>query len=223
MKFDIVITTYNRPERVVDFVKQIINCSLTPNAVIVVDSSDVANQQVADINLVNYIRSLHKNQPYQRYLGAMASDADVLCFFDDDLTITDNTLFEHLLNPYQKPNVVGTSVGIKYENPSDTSKYSLKTTDWLRKIFSVKIPPIGQISYAGIVGPKPTKMQAVEYFHGPCMSFKKEVFLDTLNSKLLCIFEKKNGYGRRQMHQYKGCKEWSLDFQPSIIFIPSCS
>lgn len=217
MKFDVIITTYNRPERVVNFINQIFECSTLPDKIIVVDSSDDINMEATRIKEVTYIRSLHKNQPYQRYLGAMVSDAAVLCFFDDDLTITDNTIFEHLLGPYKNSEVVGTSVGINYENPSDTSENALKSPEWFKKIFSVKIPHSGQISYAGIVGSKPSQIQAVEYFHGPCMCFKKEVFLSTLNTQLLCIFEKKLGMGEDKYISAIAAKKGRLIFNPQLF------
>ncbi len=59
--------------------------------IIVVDSSDktLGNDEIKNNSSVVIIRSSHKNQPYQRLVGSVASRADYILFLDDDMEIID--------------------------------------------------------------------------------------------------------------------------------------
>lgn len=201
MTFDVIITTYNRPERVEQFVQSILTCHLLPDQIIVVDSSDIPHPTIHTLHKVRYIKSSHKNQPYQRYLGATQSNAEVVCFFDDDLEMINKDIFNLLMEPYKQDKVAGSSVGIDYQNSiSDKTPESLikPSSGWpqrLLQLSGVKFPPPGKISYAGMTGEPPMNIQQIDFFYGPCMSFRRNIFNQTFNTQLLDLFEQKLGMG----------------------------
>ena len=66
---DIIICTYNRPQKILELVHSLLPNKSYFNRIIVVDSSDSKNKELAELNELVYIKSNHKNQPYQRLLG----------------------------------------------------------------------------------------------------------------------------------------------------------
>jgi glycosyltransferase involved in cell wall biosynthesis len=222
MTFDIIITTYNRPEKVELFVKRLCQCSLQAEKIIVVDSSDTEHISIQSIANVKYIRSQHKNQPFQRYLGASQASSEILCFFDDDLEVTDNRLFEYLLESYQDKTIAGSSVGIDYHNsiqyqtPQSLMETSGSAGSFFLKLSGVKFPAPGRISYAGMTGPKPSAKQEVDFFYGPCMSFRREQFMSTLYPELLTQFELKRGMGEDKVISMLMSAKGKLVYNPTI-------
>ena len=88
MKFDVIIATCNRKESLMILVSQLLSCSKLPENIIVVDSSETINQDIKKINLVKYIQSSHKNQPYQRYVGFLSASCEILIYLDDDMRLS---------------------------------------------------------------------------------------------------------------------------------------
>ncbi len=105
--FDIIITTYNRPNFIKSLVQEINNSFLLPKNIIIVDSSDKENKEIQTQKLVKYIRSSHKNQPYQRFLGLNLVKSEIVVFFDDDVKILDKNLFNYSIKAISEKGVVG--------------------------------------------------------------------------------------------------------------------
>ena len=122
MTFDLVITTFNRPEQVIRLAREVRSCLPVPNLVIIVDSSDLPNEYVKNIPGISYLRSSHKNQPYQRLLGARASLSDVVIFLDDDLEIIKGDIFLAIVAPFTLESIIGSSVGFAYSDGHSGSK-----------------------------------------------------------------------------------------------------
>lgn len=201
MTFDLIITTYNRPAEVFSLVCQALECNPAPEKVIVVDSSDEVHTNLLGIAGVWYIRSSHKNQPYQRLLGATAATSDIVVFFDDDLKITNNKIFDLILEVYKEDTVIGSTVAIDYQsmisNKIDDPVISTKQK-WVVRFWEftgVPFPSPGKINRLGIVGANPSEKQQVEYFHGPCMSFRRHIIDKIIPYPLLSLYEKKIGKG----------------------------
>ena len=89
MSLDVVICTYNRPQKVVELITQLQDCIIAPSQIIVVDSSDKTNTDLRNKSGIKYIQSNHKNQPYQRFLGVNQSTSEYILFLDDDMEILD--------------------------------------------------------------------------------------------------------------------------------------
>ncbi len=222
MTFDVIITTYNRPERVKQFAEAILSCNLLPEQIIVVDSSDVPHSSIQTLAKVKYIRSSHKNQPYQRYLGAHLSNADIVCFFDDDLEIVNKDLFTLIMQPYAEQEVVGSSIGIDYQNsisgktPESLIRPTSAAARKLLQLSGVKFPQPGKITYAGMTGEVPNTIQQIDYFYGPCMSFKRNAFNQTLNAQLLDLFEQKMGMGEDKIISMLVAQYGKLIYNPAL-------
>ncbi|MBP9185557.1 MAG: glycosyltransferase [Bacteroidia bacterium] len=197
LTFDVVITTYNRPEHIVKFCKEILQCSPKPNKLIVIDSSDATNKELQSNTEVIYRKSSHKSQPYQRYVGYLVSSADILVFFDDDLEIKDNSLFETIANTFIKnKDLIGLGLGIDYHNPISTTliKPSHNIFNTILKVLRPKILP-GQITRFGQTAALPQKNIDTTFLPGPNMCFNRNMLEDVFDETMFALFEKKMGMG----------------------------
>lgn len=204
MNFDVIITTYNRPDSVLNLVNQINTCTLLPQRIVVVDSSDIFNTEISQINRVYYIRSSHKNQPYQRYLGFLATREEIVCFFDDDIKIINPAIFNLILNQFSDTSIVGCNV--QYINEGEITvqkefhnfKY-LKGKSKIEKLFLLLsgVPQIeeGKVWLAGIAGTDNLNF-FTEIFPGPGgMSFRRCLVPNLFDNVLFSLFEKKMAMG----------------------------
>jgi glycosyltransferase involved in cell wall biosynthesis len=166
-----------------------------------VDSSDKSHPYLKNIDKVRCIPSSHKNQPYQRLLGASASTAEIVVFFDDDLTILNHFIFKTLINAFEQPNIVGATVGIDYQSsiqenfdaPLVNNKNNF--SKFLFKLSGIPNPAPGKASRLGIVGGKPKNNQKIDFFYGPCMCFRKNILDQIIVDDLLSLYENKVGKG----------------------------
>ncbi len=222
LTFDVVITTYNRPDEVHRLTAQILECESKPGWIIVVDSSDIQNEELANNPSVLYIRSSHKNQPYQRLLGAMASKADVVVFLDDDLVITNSNIFTLLMAPLQDREIVGSSVAFQYIQSSHYNSSYHQNSLMIKLILSitgVPSPSQGTVSRLGVVGLKPLQSGCVQTFHGAVMAFRKEVFLSNLPISLFALYEVKLGKGEDKIISMINSKSGRLFFNPEVCLL----
>lgn len=222
MKFDVIIATYNRPKRAIALIKQILKCSNSPNKIILVDSSDDINIEATQIKEVVYVRSSHKNQPYQRLLGAKASNSDIVVFFDDDLTITTPDIFNILLASYNDPKVVGSTVGIDYhssiQDNFDAPVMNQQTlfAKFIGFLSGVPSPVSGKAGRLGVVGGRPIKSQDIDFFYGPCMSFRRDIIDLIIPYDLLSLFEQKLGMGEDKVISMLATQHGSLFYNAVI-------
>ena len=101
LSYDIVIATYNRPKLLGLLLDDLTLCSNPPERIIVVDSSDSPDARVIQRDLV-YHHTEYKCQPFQRYLGLLLSQSEIVLFLDDDLRVTDLRFAERLLALYRE-------------------------------------------------------------------------------------------------------------------------
>ncbi len=184
---DAIICTYNRAEKVNQLVEQLLQTTPAPRQIIVVDSSDNDNEILMQNSQVKYLKSDRKSQPYQRYLGAINSDAEVLVFFDDDVKILINTLFDKVQEGFSNNEVVGVSLGIFYENGIELNKSTNSNKN--------KENNSGKISWLGRTTGLPNKDMIVEYFPGPIMAFRRRIVFELFDEYLFTIFEKRIAMG----------------------------
>ena len=203
MNFDVVIATYNRKESLSILVGQILGCSHLPEKIIIVDSSIDENQEVQNFDRVTYVRSSHRNQPYQRYVGCLASSNDILVYFDDDMRIVDKQCFEKILALYDGENVVGVQPDFVYKHdffdvktPKSKIRQLAKNYRFFKflKIISGN-PDVkdGRFWLAGIRGRKPDNGQKLEWFNGPVFSAKKQYLYTNFNFNLFDLYENRIG------------------------------
>jgi glycosyltransferase involved in cell wall biosynthesis len=225
--FDVVITTYNRPLKVLELVGQLKNLLLPEENVIVVDSSDDENVALKTLNYVHYLRSSHKNQPYQRYLGYLSSDADWIVFLDDDMEIASWGVFNNLKNLVSKNLFVG--IAIKFCNKNATtslsqipeSKINIRNS-FLRRIkgFITGYPQLkpGKFGFSGNRGIQPVGGGITEWVSGGAFAAKRLEAFQNFNFQLFDIFEKGLGMGEDGLIGYTLSKRGLLYYYDTLSF-----
>ncbi len=223
MQFDIIICTYNRPTSLINLIGQIETCSLLPARIIVVDSSDEENHHVKNLARVTYIRSSHKNQPYQRFVGYTVSTAEVLVFLDDDLELVNQGVFKAILDCYKVIEVSGVSGGVDYESVISNvinNEVDNTTTQFKLLNFVSGVPNLepGKIYPMGLAGPLLKGEGKVEYFHGPFMSFKRTSLHSIYDPVLFSLYEEKLGKGEDKVVSMKVGLNETLWYLPTVFF-----
>lgn len=203
MKFDVIIATYNRKESLNTLVNQILCCSKLPENIIIVDSSEMIDQDIKSLSLVKYIKSTHKNQPYQRYIGYLLSNSEILVYLDDDMRVIDKECFDKILELYCNEKIVGVQPNFLYEhNFFDHKMPKSKTRELAKKNMIFKFLKIlsgnfeqtdGKLWLAGIRGNKPKNKKRIEWFNGPIFSVKKSFIYLNFNFSLFRLYERKIG------------------------------
>ena len=111
VKFTVVIPTRDRPIPLTNLLKKIVDQSLLPDEIIIVDSSELKQSTYGNIDLtIKYIHTTEQSAAKQRNIGmAIAKeDAQVLFFLDDD-TNPNSTYFENMLDTLISLNAIGVS------------------------------------------------------------------------------------------------------------------
>jgi glycosyltransferase involved in cell wall biosynthesis len=224
MNFSVAITTYNRPDYVIKLVKQVLNCSVVPTTILVIDSSDISNQEIQKEDRVKYIRSSHKNQPYQRYLAHLSCHTDIIIFLDDDLEITDFSVFEVMLEKFSDPTIRGVSVGFQHHHSiSDVMDSQVNRQSFffqfLNYISGVPVLRPGKIYMAGLSGLRPTVESQVDYFNGAIMGFYNSDLARVFDPALFSLFERKLGMGEDKAISMEIGLTKKIWFVPKLFFI----
>jgi glycosyltransferase involved in cell wall biosynthesis len=198
MKLDVVIATYNRPKMMNDLVEELLKHKLYLDKVIVVDSSEQANNNITKYDEVIYVTSTHVNQPYQRLLGAHLATNEWVIFLDDDMQINNPHFAKILIEHIQRDNQL---VGIG----SHVSNETFTTPFWKSLLLSLTGVPVterGRLNLFGYIKYKSSHQKNVitqEYLHGGFMCFKKEFFIKSVPNALLSVYEKKWGRGEDKL------------------------
>lgn len=210
MKIDIIITTYNRPDNVLCLVNQLNQSVKCFNIIIVVDSSDDKHEVLGNNNIVTYIRSFHKNQPYQRFLGLLNSNADWVLYLDDDLEIIKYdflAIFSNLIK--NDPSIVGIGSSIYFPGQKAISR------KWWRQValwftgepFMKK----GKLSLFGEFGGYTgEEVMDTEALSGGCMLLKRSIAKDIFSDTLFSLFEKRWAMGEDKYLSYQASRRGKL-------------
>jgi len=227
-QFDVIITTYNREESLKILVENILEQTLLPENIIVVDSSPKKNITIKNFDKVKYIISSHGNQPYQRYLGKKMSESEILIFMDDDMRILQKNAFEKILERYNDKYIVGVQPNFTNANEFLQEKLSKsKLNIGSKKIFNIlktftgyHIPSDGKLSFCGVRGKKPKNKGCVEYFNGGVFSVKRDaIFTEKFNYYLFTIFEEKLGMGEDTLLGYEVSKYGKISYLAESMFL----
>jgi len=209
-------------------VTQLLVCLDAPSTIIVVDSSEVINAAFMHLDRVKYIRSTHKNQPYQRYVGYLISSADVLLYLDDDMEIIEPHLILPLFAPFETDTDLA---GIAFHFTDKHAYSSLskmpnsiffskkqqfkKVVNWLT---GYKIPATGKLGLCGIRGPQPKEGGPTEWLSGGAFAAHKKCLFKNFNFQLLDLFEEKMGMGEDAIIGYGLAKQGKLTYNPNLLF-----
>lgn len=222
MKFDIVVTTYNRKEMICDFVAQVLGCDLLPERIIVVDSSDEENFDVQKLSRVVYVRSSHKNQPYQRYLGLQFVKEEVVVFFDDDVKFLCKDIFSKYTELIKYNNSVASTInfiGSSSINKNINASNKLNKR-WFWRFTGAINPDNGKIGLVGSAGIKDENTEDVEIFNGPGgLAILTAIAYEIFRDDLFALFENKMAMGEDKFLGMGVLKYGKIAFCPEQIIL----
>lgn len=229
MTIDIIICTYNRPNKIIILINELLNGQIEKlNKIIVVDSSDLINEKLIHLDNVLYIHSSHKNQPYQRYLGFMRSKSKVILYLDDDMELINKNVFKDITEIFFDKNVIGLAVNFKDKNDDNSlSKVPIslnKNTpnligNFLRYISFNSIPKQGQIGLFGLRGMQPSHLNETTIISGGAFAARREMLFKNFNFQLFDLFEKKMGMGEDTLIGYSLSKKGKILVYEPIAFL----
>lgn len=225
---DIIITTYNRATRVYELVLQLLLITNENVKIIVVDSSDIVNFSLLKIGKICYLRSSHKNQPYQRYLGYLASKAEILIFLDDDMEIVEREFVDIVGELFENDVVSG--VAIKFgDKEKDTSLSKIPSTRFFLRDNHIKeikgwltgYPklPQGKFGFCGNRGAQPKEGGMTEWVSGGAFAARRSAIFQNFNFQLMDIFEKHLGMGEDGIIGYGLSKMGELFYHDELMFL----
>ena len=111
VKFSVVIPTRNRDISLKNLLNKILNQTISPYEVIIVDSSDIKQSSLENIHkTIRYIHTPKKSTAKQRNIGMLKvkEDAQALFFLDDD-TNPSSAYFKDMLETLFSLNAIGVS------------------------------------------------------------------------------------------------------------------
>lgn len=225
---DIVIPTYNREEKVGSLINQLIGFQergIFSGKVIVVDSSatpiSTSTFTGRHVNLT-VIKSSHKNQPYQRYLGTCYSKNEYLLFLDDDMDLTDESFFEDFSNWVSASY---TGVNLKFDNVNHflgaldkTIVPSNAIVRVLRTLSGYPNLPPNMLWLAGIRGPRKDFSQ-IEYLNGGAFIAKRSALFVGLSSTLFDVYEAGLGKGEDAITGYALSRQGIINAHDKVYFL----
>lgn len=218
MNCAIIITTCNRAERASKTISQFLQMDdWFFNEIIVVDSSHALHREAyPEHDSVFYIKSLHMNQPYQRYLGYLFSSSEVLLYLDDDMDLIDPISLRQEICRLIETDIVG--VNFNFENHNDflASVPRNATAEWNGSISQVVrslsgSPKIDNNKFwlCGLRGQR-SPNAPIEYLSGGAFAAKRSSLYQNFNFVLFSLFEKRLGGGEDVILGYTLAQEGKI-------------
>jgi len=228
MTFSIIITTYNRPAKVLELVVQLLPIIKNKGNLIVIDSSDIPNSELKQKEELVYLRSLHKNQPYQRYLGYLASKNEILVFLDDDMEVVDDEFLQKLEKIFENKSITG--VAIRFENKHEDSLLAempqsklFKRSGLIKRVkgWLTGYPELkpGKFGFCGNRGKQPKGGGPTEWVSGGAFAARRTAMFQNFNFQLFDIFEQKLGMGEDAIIGYGLSKQGKLIYHDELFFL----
>jgi GT2 family glycosyltransferase len=192
MKISVIICTKNRVQELVNCIKSVVDQSVSPDEIVIVDASDTdkaylkIKEEFHQDSRLKYIHSTGTSglsadtRCADRNRGIRNSFGDIILFLDDD-TMLDKDFIKKIMEVFEKDfekkigGVMGQIIGS--ERPK-----SFKNTfhHIFARIFLLSTFGNGEFRASG----SPTfihgypKIREVEFLSGCCMAYRKEVFKD---------------------------------------------
>ena len=197
MKIDIIICTYNRPEKVLELVNQLVQYHTQYNSIIIVDSSDAVHPVLQDYKQLTYLRSAYKNQPYQRWFGFHNSAADLLIFLDDDMEVANPNFLVIIKDNFKDKDVSGVAINFE-DKHTDTALAAIPRSVLLNKVSTLKnivgwftgyaVLPAGKLGLCGVKGKQPLNGGITEWLSGGAFAARKSFLFQNFNFQLFDLF-----------------------------------
>ena len=227
MKLNCIITTYNRPAKVNELIDQLVKINNESLQIIVVDSSEICNKTFKAYNNLIHIRSSHKNQPYQRYLGYKASTADILVYLDDDMEVADNEFINKLSVLFSDTELCGVAIKFKDKTDDTSLKKIPKSILFTKKNILSKFkgwisgyPELkpGKFGYCGNRGSQPVGGGSTEWVSGGAFAARRSALFRNFNFQLFDLFESKLGMGEDGIIGYSISKTGKMIYHDELLF-----
>lgn len=226
MTIDIIITTYNRANRIELLVNQL-QLLEGFSHIVIVDSSDLVNTNLENNNSIIYHHTKHKNQPYQRFLGYSLAKSEILIFFDDDMEVIDDNFINKTIEIYKDLRIVG--IAYKFIDKSSNSSLSMVPQSKLFRKFKIikqfknwftGMPNLaqGKFGLCGNRGIQPIGGGNTEWLSGGAFSARKSTLFVNFNFQLFDIFEEKLGMGEDAIIGYGLSKIGKLYYHDELFF-----
>jgi len=227
LKIDIIICTYNRPEKVLELVNQLAQYAAQYNSIIIVDSSEAIHPVLSDYKQLTYLRSAYKNQPYQRWFGFYNSLADILIFLDDDMEVATPNFLDIIKDSFQEKGVSGIAINFE-DKHTDTALAAIPRSVLLNKGGTFKnligwltgyaVLPAGKFGLCGVKGKQPLNGGSTEWLSGGAFAARKIALFQNFNFQLFDLFQQKIGMGEDAIIGYGLSKQGVLLYQPELLF-----
>lgn len=227
-KLQVIITSYNRPEKVIELVCALNKVQLVKDCIIV----DSGGNYFPIVDCIKLIRSSHKNQPYQRYLGYRASTSSWLLFLDDDMEPLegwDNELAYLLSCQGRHYGMFALSFRDKHsQSYLQTMEKSLFSFDnrkknpiinIIRGLTGYPIPPDGKYISNGVKGKFPERGGEVEYVSGGAFIGHRDVLYKNFNMQLFDLYDIRMGKGEDGILGYTSSKQSKIYYHPQPFFL----
>lgn len=228
MDFSIIITTYNRPVKVTELVDRVIDINALAAKIFIVDSSDKQNELLIHKVGITYLVSLHKNQPYQRYLGFLASDTEFLIFLDDDMEICDKEFIIKLEQIFKDQSIVGIAINFKNKHKDSLLAQIPQTKLFEKQRLLKRIKgflsgyphlPDGKFGLCGNRGRQPSGGGPTEWVSGGAFAVRRKAMFQNFNFQLFDIFEEGLGMGEDGIIGYGLSKQGTLVYHDELFFL----
>ena len=203
MIIDIVITTCNRIERAGVTVQQLLSLEdRFFSRLILVDSTESGSAcNYPKDRSVYYVHSSHMNQPYQRFLGASSSEAEILLFLDDDMDLLNGDAVISELGRFQDVGLAGVSFSFRNDNRFLQSSPKSVTASRAGKIISFAkwlsgSPNIeeNRLWFCGLRG-KRLDDREIDFVHGGVFAARRNFLYKDFNFQLFDYYEQRLGKG----------------------------
>ncbi len=230
LKISIIIPTYNRPKELRDCIQSILEQSVKPEELIVIDDGNLSEQPFKTECIDAGIRYVYQKKGVpgltaSRNEGIKLADGDIIFFLDDDVVLRPNYI-EEIVSCYKNDpeHFVGGVGGAVINGPP------MKLTDHIRRMFEVvflisgiregKVLPSGFCTELGSTGFHIKKTKEVDFLGGGVCSFRKSIFQEF-------SFDKENyigyGLGEDKDFSYQVSKKHKLLFNPNAKLLHFCS
>jgi glycosyltransferase involved in cell wall biosynthesis len=199
----VCIPTYRRPQLLARLVRDLVQQTVKPDVLIVVDG-DPSSREVESLLedskcgllwRTTYVPSNHANLAYQRYLGWLAAKREkvqVLLYLDDDLRIVQPDAVEKVLLPLVRgEGVVGVTAQIEVGSPEgklshapillDRERQAGRLLSVVVRRFGSKVPP-GELTPSGNRRlpevPAGSAYAPVRWLRGGVMAFRMDALTE---------------------------------------------
>lgn len=227
MTIDIIICTYNRPLKVQELIAQLKPFEREYNSIIIIDSSDVSNLVLSKQEQLVYLRSKHKNQPYQRWVGYQYSKADILLFLDDDMEVAHPDFLQIINKIFQNSLVSGIAINFT-DKHTDTALAEIPSSVLLSKTGVFKnivgwltgypILAAGRFGLCGVKGKQPLNGGRTQWLSGGAFAARQLFLFENFNFQLFDLFQQKIGMGEDAIIGYGLGKQGILLYHPALLF-----